>query len=44
MPVSKFILYMKGGSKGLLVNSRNICKRTYRSNASMRGQNGRKRR
>jgi len=42
VPVSKFILYMKGGSKGLLVNSRNICKGTNRSNANMRGQNGRK--
>jgi hypothetical protein len=42
VPVSKFILYMKGGSKGLLVNSRNICNQTYRSNANLRGQNGRK--
>jgi len=42
VPVSKFILYLKGGSKGLLVNSRNICNQTYRSNANMRGQNGRK--
>ena len=42
VPVSKFILYMKGGQKGLLVNSRNICNQTYRSNANMRGQNGRK--
>ena len=42
VPVSKFILYLKGGSKGLLQNSRNICNQTYRSNANMRGQNGRK--
>ena len=42
VPVSKFILYMKGGQKGLLVNSRNICNATYRSNANLRGQNGRK--
>ena len=42
VPVSKFILYMKGGAKGLLVNSRNICNATYRSNANLRGQNGRK--
>jgi hypothetical protein len=41
VPVSKFILYMKGGSKGLLVNSRNICNQTYRSNVNTRGQNGR---
>jgi hypothetical protein len=42
VPVSKFTLYMKGGQKGLLVNSRNICNATYRSNANLRGQNGRK--
>ena len=42
VPVSKFILYLKGGSKGLLVNSRNICNQKYRSNANLRGQNGRK--
>jgi hypothetical protein len=42
VPVSKFILYMKGGKKGLLVNSRNICNATYRSHANLRGQNGRK--
>jgi hypothetical protein len=42
VPVSKFILYLKRGSKGLLVNSRNICNQTYRSNANLRGQNGRK--
>ncbi|HZD91399.1 MAG TPA: hypothetical protein VE224_14960, partial [Pseudolabrys sp.] len=39
-PVSKFILNMKGGSKGLIVNSRNICARTYRATAKFRGQNG----
>jgi hypothetical protein len=42
VPVSKFTLYMKGGQKGLLVNSRNICNATYRSNANLRGQNGRR--
>ena len=42
VPVTKFTLYMKGGKKGLLVNSRNICKQTYRSNATLRGQNGRR--
>lgn len=41
VPVSKFILHMQGGKKGLLVNSRNICAQTYRSTANMRGQNGR---
>ena len=42
VPVTKFTLYMKGGQKGLLVNSRNICNATYRSNATLRGQNGRR--
>jgi hypothetical protein len=42
VPVTKFTLYMKGGKKGLLVNSRNICNATYRSNATLRGQNGRR--
>jgi hypothetical protein len=39
-PVSKFVLTMKGGKKGLLVNSRDICKHTYRATASFIGQNG----
>ena len=39
-PVSKFILTMKGGGKGLLVNSRDICARTYRATVKMDGQNG----
>lgn len=40
-PVSKFVLTMQGGKKGLLVNSRNICKRTYRAVATFNGHNGR---
>ncbi|HEX3735226.1 MAG TPA: hypothetical protein VHU86_08730, partial [Solirubrobacterales bacterium] len=28
VPVSKFVLKMKGGKKGLLVNSRNLCQGT----------------
>jgi hypothetical protein len=39
-PVSKFILSMQGGKKGLLVNSRDLCKRTYRATAKFNGQNG----
>jgi hypothetical protein len=39
-PVSKFILNMKGGKKGLIVNSRNLCERTYRATAKFDGQNG----
>ena len=39
-PVSKFILNMKGGGKGLIVNSRNVCSRTYRARARFNAQNG----
>ena len=53
MPVSKFILTLRGGRKGLLVNSRNQCKR-HRSKGRrsrrgqrvivhLKGQNGKKR-
>ena len=42
-PVSKFILRMEGGKKkGLLVNSRNLCKGPLSSVMSMKGQNGKK--
>lgn len=42
-PVSKFILRMEGGAKkGLLVNSRNLCKGPLSSVMSMKGQNGKK--
>ena len=39
-PVSKFVLTMQGGKKGLLVNSTNICKGTHRVQAKLTGQNG----
>lgn len=39
-PVSKFVLSMFGGAKGLIVNSRNLCERTYRATAKFDGQNG----
>jgi uncharacterized repeat protein (TIGR01451 family) len=39
-PVSKFVLSMKGGKKSLLVNSRDICKRTSRAVAEFDAQNG----
>jgi hypothetical protein len=42
-PVSKFVLSMRGGKKGLLVNSRNICSRTNRAEASFEAQNGKAR-
>ncbi len=39
-PVTKFVLEMQGGKKGLLVNSRNICNSTSKAQASFTGQNG----
>jgi hypothetical protein len=39
-PVSKFIITLKGGKKGLLVNSRNICAQTYRATARFTAHNG----
>jgi hypothetical protein len=43
VPVTKFILRMKGGKKkGLLQNSQNICRSPLSSVMSMKGQNGKK--
>jgi hypothetical protein len=42
-PVSKFILEMQGGKKGLLENSRNLCNSVNRATVEMEGQNGRER-
>jgi hypothetical protein len=39
-PVSKFVLEMQGGQKGLIVNSVNICKGKHRAKANFKGQNG----
>ncbi len=39
-PVSKFTLEMKGGSKGLLVNSENICKKPQKATVHLTAQNG----
>jgi hypothetical protein len=41
VPVSKFELTMKGGSKGLLVNSRNLCSRPTNGFLNIRAQNSR---
>jgi len=41
IPVSKFVLEMQGGKKGLIVNSTNLCTSTNRAKASITGQNGR---
>jgi hypothetical protein len=40
VPVTKFTLKMKGGKKGLLVNSRNLCKAPGRAEAKLGAQNG----
>ena len=39
-PVSKFVLEMKGGKKGLLVNSEDICRKTQKATVSFTAQNG----
>jgi hypothetical protein len=39
-PVSKFVLQMQGGKKGLLVNSRNLCNSVSKVDAQFTGQNG----
>ena len=41
-PVSSFTLEMKGGKKGLLVNSRNLCKKKQKANVEFEAQNGRR--
>jgi hypothetical protein len=42
VPVSKFVLTMKGGKKGLLVNSRNLCGHRNSSVLSFKAQNGKR--
>ena len=39
-PVSKVIVKMQGGKKGLIVNSRNLCGFTSRATVKLTGQNG----
>jgi hypothetical protein len=39
-PVSKFVLTMDGGHKGLLENSTDLCAGTHRAIANFTGQNG----
>jgi hypothetical protein len=41
-PVSKFVLELRGGAKGLFVNSRNICNHVNRATVKMTGQNGKR--
>jgi hypothetical protein len=40
-PVSRFVLEMQGGAKGLIVNSTNICVGAHKADAQLSGQNGR---
>jgi hypothetical protein len=40
-PVTKFVLEMQGGKKGLIVNSVNICKRKHKAKVNLKGHNGR---
>jgi hypothetical protein len=42
VPVSKFTLNMKGGKKGLLVNSRNLCSHPNFSFLNFKAQNGKR--
>jgi len=42
VPVSKFILNMRGGNKSLLVNSTDICKKRGTAYLNMKGQNVKK--
>jgi hypothetical protein len=39
-PVSRFVLEMQGGKKGLLVNSTDICRGGHRAKVAFTGQNG----
>jgi hypothetical protein len=42
VPVSKFVLRMSGGAKGLIVNSTDLCKSSRRGRLVMKGQNGKR--
>ena len=39
-PVSSFRLMLFGGKRGLVVNSRNLCARTYHASVAYGAQNG----
>ncbi|HET9593131.1 MAG TPA: hypothetical protein VFP17_09470 [Solirubrobacterales bacterium] len=42
VPVTKFVLTLPGGKKGLLVNSRNLCAKPVKAIIRIKGQNGKK--
>ena len=41
-PVSRFVLEMEGGKKGLVVNSTNLCAKANRATAKLKAQNGKR--
>ncbi|HET9198562.1 MAG TPA: hypothetical protein VFN92_09960 [Solirubrobacterales bacterium] len=41
-PVSKFVLNMKGGDKGLIVNNTELCRAKPRAKVQLTGQNGKR--
>jgi hypothetical protein len=41
-PVSRFVLEMQSGKKGLIVNSRHLCANPSRASARLSAQNGRR--
>jgi Domain of unknown function DUF11 len=43
VPLSRFVLTMRGGKKGLLANNTDLCRALPRATATLRGQNGRRR-
>jgi len=42
VPVTKFVMILPGGKKGLLVNSRNLCVKPVKGIIQLKGQNGKK--
>jgi hypothetical protein len=43
VPVSKFVLTLRGGKRGLLVASRNLCEQPVEAIVQLKGQNGKRR-
>jgi len=42
VPVTKFVMILPGGKKGLLVNSRSLCAKPVKGIIQLKGQNGKK--
>jgi hypothetical protein len=42
VPVTKFVMTLPGGKKGLLINSRNLCAKPVKAIIRIKGQNGKK--